>query len=67
MRHPAGPSVPLRADEVLTAALAVAVLLETPGAAAAVAVLEVLTEVPLEEATVEAEALVEAAGKHFIF
>jgi hypothetical protein len=54
--------VPLRGDEVLTAALA-AVPLETSGAAVAAAALGVHTEVHLEEATVEAEALAEATGK----
>ena len=51
----------LRADEVFTGALAVAVTLEASGAVAAAAALEVRTEVHLEEATVEA--LVEATGK----
>jgi len=62
MRHQAGLSV-RGADEVLTAALAVLVPLEASAAAVAVAASEVLTEVPSEEATVVAEALVGATGK----
>ena len=70
-RRRAGLSV-RGADEVITAAPAAAVPPEASGAVVAVAVLEALTEVHLEEATVEAEALVEeGAGKRiqrrFIF
>jgi hypothetical protein len=68
--HRAGLSVrPPGPDEVLIAALAVAVPLETPEAAVAAAALAVLTEVRSEEAMVGA--LGEAAGKliqrHLIF
>lgn len=65
VRHQADLSVrPLRAGEVLTAALVAVVPLETSGAAVAAAALEVLTEGLTEEAmVVAAEVVAEDAGK----
>jgi len=65
VRHQADLSVrPLRAGEVLTAALVVAVTLGTSAAVVAVAALKVLTEVLTEEAmVVAAEVVAEDTGK----